>query len=175
LGRQLGSKAIATSVTIDLETAFPGFIQAHFPTLAQLNQQLNTPAGERVEHNATRLTYRYPKRNKYPFDFVSLVFSNYTLKSMVFKIVASQEDGASLVDTLKTKYGDPEIFTWEKGQSYIWEKSDELMIASAIRNRSGDQKYYIVIYYLDNISDLISREAAARTVPVNQKPAQSAF
>jgi hypothetical protein len=177
LDRQLGSKAVETSITLNLETAYPGFIQQHLPQLAHLNLQLNTPLGERVEHAATRLTYRYPKQKNFPFDFVSLVISNYTQKPMLFKIIAPELDGANLLETLKDKYKEPKIIPWEKGRSFIWEETDEIMIASIVSNRLGNKKYHIMIYYLYNIKYLIQKETAARSseVKANKKATQSAF
>jgi hypothetical protein len=177
LGQQLGSTSVETSITLDLETAYAGFIRAHLPALAQLNRQLNTPLGERVEHHATRLTYRYPERQDYPFEFVSMAYSNFSQKPLVFKIIAHPEAGVNLMDTLIRKYETPRIIDWEKGKSYIWQRADEIMVSSHIPNRLGEKKYHILIYYLKNIRDMINKEAAVQSERSHAKPkdAPSAF
>ena len=80
LRKSLGPDAIAYRSTIDLEFNARGFLQREFPILHDLNQRLNTPAGERVEHDTVKLMYRYAVKENLPFSYVELVFSNFNGK-----------------------------------------------------------------------------------------------
>jgi hypothetical protein len=51
LAARLGRDAIEHRSVLDLEINYPGFLKAHFPDLDQLNQELNSPPRERIEHN----------------------------------------------------------------------------------------------------------------------------
>jgi len=83
LRKNLGPDAIAYRNTIDLEFNTKGFLQRQFPILHDLNQRLNTPAGERVEHDTVKLMYRYAVKENLPFSYVELVFSNNSGKPLL--------------------------------------------------------------------------------------------
>jgi hypothetical protein len=82
LAARLGRDAIEHRSVLDLEINYPGFLKAHFPHLDQLNQKLNSPPRERIEHNTIKLMYRYAQNKNVPFDYVELIFSNYTQTPM---------------------------------------------------------------------------------------------
>ena len=134
-------------------------MQSYFKTLDQLNQRLNFPPGERVEHNIIKLRYRYAQRKQVPFKYVELIFSNYTQKPLLFKI-ASKKEGAFIVDTIREKHGEPKTINWEReeGRSLYWEKNKSFLIISILKDRYGDPEYHTVIYFTPNIEVLLSKE-----------------
>jgi len=101
---KLGSDAVEKWTTLDLGINYKGFVQNYFKTLDQLNQRLNFPPGERVEHNIIKLRYRYAQRKQVPFKYVELIFSNDTQKPLLFKI-SSQKEGAFIIDTIRENMG----------------------------------------------------------------------
>jgi hypothetical protein len=159
LGAKLGRDAIEYRDTLDLEINYQGFLKKYFPSLAALNQQLNFPPRERVEHNTVKLMYRYAQKQNVPFDYVELVFSNYTKTPIMFKI-HFKKDEANIIDTLKKKYGNPKIIDWKEnnGQSMYWEKDADFLIASLVPDQFGQHEYQINIYYVDNLKQLIDTE-----------------
>jgi len=156
---KLGSDAIERRNPLDLTINYKGFIQQHFKELDQLNKRLNFPPGERVEHNMIKLEYRYSKRKQVPFKYVELIFSNYTKKPLLFKI-ASKKEGAFIIDTIRTKHGEPKTINWEQGEgrSLYWEKNKSFLIVSILKDRYGDPEYHTAIYFTPNIEALLSKE-----------------
>ena len=112
LGNELGRDAIERRSILDLEINYKRFLQTYFPQLNELNLDLNFPPRERVEHNTVKLMYRYALKKNVPFDYVELVFSNYTQAPLLFRINFRQDD-AGILDTLKSKYGQPRVIIWE--------------------------------------------------------------
>ena len=108
LNQRLGRHAIEHRSIIDLDINFYGFLKKYFPPLYELNQNLNSPPGERIEHNTVKLMYRYARKENVPFDYVELVFSNYSQHPLLFRI-NFQKDEANIIETLKTKYGEPRL------------------------------------------------------------------
>ena len=86
LNQKLGRDATEYRSIIDLDINYYGFLQKYFPSLYELNQNLNSPAGERIEHNTVKLMYRYARKENIPFDYVELVFSNYSQHPLLFRI-----------------------------------------------------------------------------------------
>jgi len=156
---KLGRDAIERRSILDLEINYRGFLQKYFPQLAALNQQLNFPPGERVEHNTVKLMYRYAQKKNVPFNLVELVFSNYTDTPLVFKI-NYKVDEANTVETLQEKYGQPQVIEWKEknGRSVFWTKGGDLLIVSRIPDRFGRIVYQIVIYFVENLQQLIDKE-----------------
>ena len=70
LKQRLGRHAIEYRSIIDLDINFYGFLKKYFPSLDALNQSLNFPPGERIEHNTGKLMYRYARKENLPFDNV---------------------------------------------------------------------------------------------------------
>jgi hypothetical protein len=86
LGKKLGRDAIERRSILDLNTNYAGFIRKYLPKINELNRKINSPPGERVEHNTVKLMYRYAQRINVPFDYVELVFSEFTKTPLLFKI-----------------------------------------------------------------------------------------
>lgn len=159
LSSRLGPDAIAGRNILDLGINYRGFLAEFFPLLAVLNQKLNSPTGERVEHNTVKLMYRYARKKNVPFDLVELVFSDYTKMPLLFKI-NFKADEANTVDALREKYGRPEVIDWkqEDGQSMFWRKNGDFLIVSEKPDQIGNIDHEIVIYYIDNLKQLIETE-----------------
>ena len=163
LGNKLGRDAIQRRNILELEINYPGFLKAYFPDINNLNQKLNFPPGERVDHNTTKLMYRYAQKQNTPFDYVELIFSNYTLEPIVFKI-HFQKDESNIFDALESKYGPPKSIKWdnENGSSFYWIKHNDVLTASLVPNQFGDPEYQIVIYFSENLNELVSTEQAEK-------------
>ena len=159
LNSKLGRDAIERRSMLDLEINYRGFLKKYLPELEALNQKLNSPPGERVEHNTVKLMYRYAQKKNVPFNLVELVFSDYTKTPVLFKI-NFKVDEANTVETLQEKYGLPQVVDWkeENGKSLIWKKNGDLLIASRIPDRFGHIRHQIVIYYINNLKLLIDTE-----------------
>jgi len=159
LSSKLGPDAIAGRNILDLEINYSGFLKEYFPQLEALNQKLNSPTGERVEHNTVKLMYRYAQKKNVPFNLVELVFSNYTKMPLLFKI-SFKADEANTVETLRGKYGPPQVIDWkqENGRSIFWQKDGDFLIISNIPDQFGNIDHQIVIYYVDNLKQLIETE-----------------
>jgi hypothetical protein len=159
LGKKLGRDAIESRSILDLEINYRGFLKKYFPKLDDLNRQLNFPPGERVDHNTVKLMYRYAQKQNVPFDYVELIFSNYTQKPIIFKI-HFKKDESNILETLKNKYGNPDIIDWKEnnGQSMYWKKDGDFFIVSLVPDQFGKHEYQIVIYYVDNLKQLIETE-----------------
>ncbi len=156
---KLGSDAVEKWTTLDLGINYKGFVQNYFETLDQLNQRLNFPPGERVEHNIIKLRYRYAQRKKVPFKYVELIFSNYTQKPLLF-IISSNKEGAFIVDTIRAKHGEPKTINWEQeeGRSLYWEKDKAILVISISKDRYGDPEYHTIIYFVPNIETMLLKE-----------------
>ena len=163
LGNKLGRDAIEQKSIMDLAINYKGFLNKYFPSLNELNQRLNFPPGERVEHNTVKLMYRYASKKNVPFDYVELVFSNYTKIPLVFKI-NFKEDEAGIIKTLESRYGQPQVVSWkeENGNSMVWMKNADFLIASQVPDQFGHPKYQIVIYFVKNLEQLIATEKNKR-------------
>ncbi|MGD8961351.1 MAG: hypothetical protein PVH43_02480 [Desulfobacterales bacterium] len=159
LNRQLGNDAIAKRSLLDLEINYYGFLQEHFYALQALNIQLNPPTRARVDHNILKLMYRYARKKNLPFDYVELIFSNYTQLPLLFKI-NFKEDKANVVQTLKTKYGEPRLIDWKdrNGQSMYWQKNKDVFIVSLVPDQFGNPEYQIRIFFVENIQALLKQE-----------------
>jgi hypothetical protein len=163
LGDKLGRDAIEQRSILDLEINYKGFLDTYFPVLSELNRSLNFPPGERVEHNTVKLMYRYALKKNVPFDYVELVFSNYTKTPIFFKI-NFREDEAGIIKTLESKYGQPQAVSWkeENGNSMYWMRNGDFLIVSLVPDQFGNPTYQIVIYFVKNLEQLIAAEKAER-------------
>ncbi len=159
LNRQLGNDAIAKRSLLDLEINYYGFLQDYFPALQALNTQLNPPTRARVDHNILKLMYRYARKKNLPFDYVELIFSNYTQLPLLFKI-NFKEDETNVVQTLKTKYGEPRLIDWKNknGQSMYWQKNNDVLVVSLVPDQFGNPEYQIRIFFVNNIQALLEKE-----------------
>lgn len=163
LNRQLGNDAIAKRSLLDLEINYSGFLQEHFPALEALNAQLNPPTRARVDHNILKLMYRYARKKNLPFKYVELIFSNYSQLPLLFK-VDFKEDEANVIQTLKTKYGEPRLIDWKNttGQSMIWQKNNDVCIVSLVPDQFGNPEYQIRIFFVENMQALLDKEKAEK-------------
>ena len=159
LYRQLGNDAISKQNPLNLEINYYGFLQEHFPALQALNVQLNPSTARRIEHNILKLMYRYARKKNLPFEYVELNFSNYTQLPLLFKI-NFKEDEANIIQTLKSKYGEPQLIDWKNknGQSMYWQKHDDVLIVSLVPDQFGNPEYQIRIFFVENIRALLEKE-----------------
>ena len=163
LSDRLGRDAIEHRSILDLEINYKGFLETYFTDLHELNLDLNYPPGERVEHNTVKLMYRYALKKNVPFDYVELVFSSYTQAPLLFRVNFRRDD-AGIVNTLKTKYGQPQAIDWkeENGQSDYWIKNRDVLIVSQVPDQFGNPRYQIVIYFVKHLGQLITTEKKER-------------
>jgi hypothetical protein len=159
LENHLGSEAIARRATLDLSIHSPDFLNQYFPHLEALNTKLNWPPRERVEHNITKLMYRYASKNELPFKYVELFFSNYSGKPLFFRIFASSK-GDSTIEALKGKYGTPKEILWSENnfKTLFWQKQKDVLTASLIKNRYDQSEYLFCIFYVKNLEELVEKE-----------------
>jgi hypothetical protein len=83
LNKTLGDDAIERRSILDLEINYEGFLKEYFPDLDKLNKNLNSPPGERVEHNTVKPMYRYTQNKNVSFDYVEMVYSEYTRRPVL--------------------------------------------------------------------------------------------
>ncbi len=114
--------------------------------------------------------YRYPRKKGAPFDYVELVFSEYTQTPLVFKI-NFKKDETGIIETLKTKYGPPQVIEWqeENGRSMLWRKNTDLMIVSLVPDQFIRDGYEIAIYFTRNLKQLIDIEKNEKTKREQQR------
>ena len=170
LKKRLGSEAISKRSTLDLQIPSEFFLKEQFPRVHSLNRRLNYSPRERIEHDITRLMYRYPSKNQLPFSFVELIFSNETGTPLVFHASAEQE-GATVLQTLQDKYGKPEVAEWDEGRqkAHYWRNPGELMVVYALRNRFGNREYQVQLLFFDAIEALVSVEEKEREIREREK------
>lgn len=161
LGKKLGSDAISRQNVIDLTIYSSAFFKKHFPQLFKLNRQLNLPEGERIEHNTTKLMYRYARLKETPFKDVTLYFSNDTGNPLFFKISAGP-DAAAIVKTIKKKYGSPREFQWKDkdGHTLFWKDQKDFFVVSSTKDRLGNPEYLFCIYHVNNLEGMLATEKA---------------
>jgi hypothetical protein len=163
LRQRLGRDAIEGRGIIDLEINYYGFLDQYFSSLNELNRALNYPLGERIEHNIVKLMFRYARKENLPFDYVELVFSNYSQRPLLFRI-NFKKDEANIVQTLKSKYGEPRPIDWKNkgGQSMYWNKNNDILIVSLVPDQFGNPEYQIRIFFVENIKALLTTESAEK-------------
>jgi hypothetical protein len=170
LRQRLGRDAIEGRGIIDLEINYYGFLEQFFPSLNELNRELNSPAGERIEHNIVKLMFRYARKENLPFDYVELIFSDYSQLPLLFRI-NFQKDETNIVGTLKSKYGDPRLIDWKNkgGQSMYWDKDKDILIVSLVPDQFGNPEYQIRIFFIENIKALLATESAEKEKQKSQR------
>jgi hypothetical protein len=160
LGGILGDAAISNQNTIDLSLNLESdFLESHFPRLDQLNRLLNSPPGERVEHNTTKITYRYPVKKDLPFSYVELLFSKYSRMPLIIRVLF-QKDTLDIRTSLEEKYGSPVEVLWkqENGRSLSWKKNDDFLFYCYVPNQFGTPEYRVTIYFTHRIASLLEME-----------------
>ena len=170
LNRQLGNDAIARRSPLDLEINYYGFLKEYFPSLQALNTELNPSSARRIEHNIVKLMFRYARKEDLPFDYVELLFSNYSRHPLLFKI-NFKKDEANIVETLKSKYGDPQLIDWsnKSGQSMYWDKNEDILIVSLVPDQFGNPEYQIRIFFVENIKALLAAESVEKEKQKSQR------
>jgi hypothetical protein len=156
----LGPEAISKNTTVELEICSKGFLLRHFGALDELNRRLNTPAGDRIEHQTLQLSYRYPVPEYRMFQNVSLLFSQYNQLPLLVDI-ASKSGGKILLENLKKKYGNPLVVDTPDlpGKVYYWKRHNDYALVSETPDRYGEPTYRIKIYFTENIRELIKAES----------------
>jgi hypothetical protein len=170
LGEKLGRDAIERRSILDLDTNYPGFIKRYLPKIDELNRKLNFPPGERVEHDTVKLMYRYSQRKDVPFDYVEFLFSENSKTPLLVRINFPVDD-TGIVETLKKKYGPPQLIDWqeEQGKSMVWKKNRDVLLVSLVPDQFGHQTYQIVIYFVRNLEKLIEQEEKERSEKERQR------
>jgi hypothetical protein len=159
LNKTLGDDAIERRNILDLEINYKGFLKEYFADLDTLNKKLNSPLGERIEHHTVKLMYRYMQNKNVSFEYVELVYSEYTKRPVLIKIYF-KKDGLNTIETLKQKYGAPETINWggETSKSLYWKKSNDLLILSFVPDQFGNPKCQIIIYFKNALEKLLKDE-----------------
>ena len=178
LNKILGDDAIEPRNIIDLEINYEGFLKDYFMDLDKLNKKLNSPLGERVEHNTVKLVYRYMQNKNVSFEYVELVYSEYTRRPVLIKI-HFKKDGLNTIEALKQKYGAPKSIKWggETSKSLYWKKSNDLLILSFVPDQFGKPKCQIVIYFKNALEKLLEDEQKEKekTMRERTKSGKTAF
>lgn len=159
LNKTLGDDSIERRSILDLEINYDGFLKDYFPDLDTLNKKLNSPPGERVEHNTVKLMYRYMKNKSDSFKYVELVYSKYTQTPVLIR-VHLKKDALNTIATIKQKYGIAEIINWdgESAKSLYWKNDNDLLIISFVPDQFGKPEHQIVIYFKDALENLLQDE-----------------
>jgi hypothetical protein len=160
---RLGNDAIQRQNIIDLEVHPRPILEQHLPELDRLNRRLNASFGERVEHDTTKLMYRYARNKNLPFSYVAILFSNQSDYPLHIRIEA-RTDISGIKNTLVEKYGPARTITWESdpGRTEVWELDGDVLLFSAFPNKAGVMQYRIAIYYVDNIKQMLAWEETRR-------------
>jgi hypothetical protein len=176
LDQRLGDAAIAHRGIMDLEINYDGFLKQYFSVLDELNRDLNFPPGERIEHTIVTLMYRYARKKNAPFDYVELVFSNYSRLPLLFRIDFKKNE-TNIVQTLKSKYGEPRLIDWKAndGRSLYWEKNNDFLIVSLVPDQFGNPEYQIRFFFVNNLKALLESERAEKESGQRAKSGEKAF
>ncbi len=165
LGRVLGDDAIQGNNTIDLEVNRESFLTDYFPKFHAINDKLNTPPRERVEHKSIKLMYRYARDRGLAFSYVEFLFSEYNLTPLLVRVHFEYDD-LGIGETLAQKYGTPHRIDWDGHQpgatALYWEKNGDLLILSTIPDQLGRPTYQLNIYFADRLKELIATESALK-------------
>lgn len=175
LGDLLGADSVQGNNTINLGINRENFLNDYFPAFYSINQTLNTPPRERVEHKSIKLMYRYAQKKGLGFDYIEFLFSEYTLSPLLIRVHFKFDD-FGIGQMLTDKYGKPESLEWDKDQphstSKFWEKNGDLMILSTIPDQLGRPNYEINIYYKNRLEDFIKTKSDLKQKAEGQAPVE---
>jgi hypothetical protein len=163
LEKILGNDAMSHRNMIKLEINDNGFLKRHFPELDDLNRQLNSRIGDRIDHDTVKLMYRYARKRDVPFDFVEIQFSDHSGHPLTIDIRFG-EDRLGTIRRLREKYGPPNQLEAEQesGKILFWRKGPDYLLVNMKPDQFGDVEHRIVIYFTENLRDLIRAEQADR-------------
>ncbi len=157
LVKKLGGDRIDDWSPVDFVDKGAPFIGKSVPDLVELNRRLNYDGGARAGMATIKVSYRYARSRKLPFDSVRVVFSNFSKRPLFIKARLKRE-GASFVDLLMGRHGEPRVENRDAGGTrYIWENSGEFLFINMNRDRQGRPEYRVSIYFMDNIRDLTGK------------------
>jgi hypothetical protein len=159
---ELGSEAVARKALIDLRFGPEGTLDTHFPDLARLHRRLNSPLGERREHDALQLRYNYPRRRNLPFDSVQLLFDSVEGRPLLF-VIQFGTPGEPLLGTLTERYGSPhgQSPVGEGGWVRWWRQNGAVLTAVLLPDRKGKARYTVRYVFTEHLLQLARREAQA--------------
>ena len=173
LSAKLGNDAIEHRGIIDLEAVAPGVLREHLPELDALNRSLNSPPGERVEHDMIKLMYRYARSKETPFDYVELVFDPQTRKPLYFRVRFKGED-AGMIAALKAKHGTPrDVAASGGGRALIWQKEGDTLVVSVLPDQFGKPVHHVAVFFTDHLQQRLAAEQAQKAS--KPRPGKSAF
>ena len=117
-----------------------------------------------------KIMFRYARKKSLPFDHVELLFSNYSQHPLLFRI-NFKKDEANIVQTLKSKYGNPRPIDWKNkgGQSMYWDKANDILIVSLVPDQFGNPEYQIRIFFVENIKAQLATESAEKEKRKSQR------
>jgi hypothetical protein len=163
LEKILGHDAISHRNMIKLEINDSGFLKRHFPELDDLNRQLNSRIGDRIDHDTVKLMYRYARKREVPFDFVEIQFSDHSGHPLTIDIRFG-EDRLGTISRLEEKYGPPKQVEGEQGEAktLFWQKNQDYLLVSMGPDQFGNIEHRVVIYFTKNLRELIRAEQADR-------------
>jgi hypothetical protein len=173
LKKKLGNDSISHRNMVKLETNYPGFLRQYFPELEALDRRLNSNIGERVDHNTTRLMYRYARKRNVPFEYVEIIFSNYSKHPILINI-RFKEDVLGTLDRLKAKYGAAGQIDWgrDSGKTLFWKKQQDYLLVSMVPDQFGAIEHRVSIYFVANLRQLIET-GQARQIGSSQEQTRS--
>ncbi len=160
LEKELGPAVAERWADLDLNINYPGFLEEHFPELADLNGKLKDEENRpRPEEKPVKLTFRHTSGKETTFKQVDLVFSPYSRHPIFFRIRPKKGEGAALVKTIEKKYGPPggiqwdDEITWDgrSGETLVWRRDGDLLTVTISPDRYGDPSYLIAIFYAKNL------------------------
>ncbi|OQY06411.1 MAG: hypothetical protein B6I22_05525 [Desulfobacteraceae bacterium 4572_123] len=178
LDDRLGSHSFEKRGIIDLSIQPSGALENNFSALHTLNRQLNSPVGERVEHDIRRYMYRYAARQGTPFNYIELVFSAQSGLPLYFRIKPVKGE-TGFMDTFHEKYGAPVVTKWpQAGVEFLsWTKAGDQLIVTIGTDRYGTPEYHITIFFTRNLNRLLALERSGRKKLRKQEvdPGKAAF
>jgi len=75
-----------------------------------------------------------------------------------------KKEAAGIIDEIEKKYGKPRDIVDTGGNNYAlsWEKDNDLFIIFKNRDRFGDPEFLFMIYFSQNIKELVTTETQER-------------
>lgn len=174
LEETLGHDAVEHRGILDLGAFAPGVLRGQLPELEKLNRELNTPPGERVEHDLVRLMYRYARRKNAPFDLVELVFDPQSRRPLLFRM-RFKGDEAGMLDSLRARYGQPQDVPVDGGRALVWRKAGDSLVVWIEPDHFGTPVHQVSIFYADNLQRWAAAEQARSPRPKARPPGKSTF